>query len=142
MFSLEPFFNRDGIDELFDEIEVLRKLDHPNIVKYIETFENSQFLYIVMELCEGSELFEMIHKKVSDEGTFNESETADIMKKLLKAINHCHSYKIAHRDIKPENIMVSSDGVSTYFLVLTNICQQSMSKHVHIAAQTDRFWTI
>lgn len=131
MFSLEPFFNRDGIDELFDEIEVLRKLDHPNIVKYIETFENSQFLYIVMELCEGSELFEMIHKKVSDEGTFNESETADIMKKLLKAINHCHSYKIAHRDIKPENIMVSSDGVSTYFLVLqTFVNSQCLNMYI------------
>lgn len=44
-------------------------------------------------------------------GTFNESETAEIMKDLLLAISHCHSLKIAHRDIKPENIMISSDGV-------------------------------
>lgn len=44
------YFYRDGIDELFDEIEVLKSLDHPNIVKYIETFENQSFLYIVMEL--------------------------------------------------------------------------------------------
>lgn len=47
---------------------MLKSLDHPNIVKYIETFENDDFLYIVTELCEGGELYDYIHDKVSKEG--------------------------------------------------------------------------
>lgn len=41
---------------------------------------------------------------------FNESEACKIMKKLVKAINHCHALGVVHRDIKPENIMIGSDG--------------------------------
>lgn len=41
---------------------------------------------------------------------FNESEAATILKKLLRAINHCHAWKVVHRDIKPENIMIGKDG--------------------------------
>mmetsp|Transcript_37965 Transcript_37965/g.37464 ORF Transcript_37965/g.37464 Transcript_37965/m.37464 type:complete len:190 (+) Transcript_37965:68-637(+) len=98
------------VEEIFDEIAVLKNLDHPNIVKYIEMFENSDYLYIVTELCEGGELYSYIHDKVSKDGNFKESEAADIMKMLLMAIVHCHSYKIAHRDIKPENIMLNKEG--------------------------------
>lgn len=59
---------RGNIKEIFDEIEVLKSLDHPNVVKYIETFENSEYLYIVTELCEGEELYSYIHDKVSKDG--------------------------------------------------------------------------
>lgn len=99
------------IEQLIDEINILKGLDHPNIIKYYETYENNKYMYIVMEYCPGGELFDFIAQKGKDsEGTFKESEAAEIMKKLLKAINHCHSKKIAHRDIKPENIMMGVDG--------------------------------
>ena len=79
----------DDIDQLLDEINILRNLDHPNIIKYYETYENSKYMYIVMEYCPGGELFDVIAKKANDmEGSFNESEAAEIMTKLLKAINH------------------------------------------------------
>ena len=77
-------------------------LDHPNIIKYHETFESPKYIYIVMEYCEGGELFERITK--SNEN-FSEEMVASIMKKLFLAVNHCHAKKIAHRDLKPENIM-------------------------------------
>ena len=93
-----------------DEITILKNLDHPNIIKYFETYENNKYFYIVMEYCAGGELFDVIAKKAQKEGSFNESEAAEMMKKLLKAINHCHSQNIAHRDIKPENIMITEDG--------------------------------
>lgn len=82
-------------------------------MKYIETFENTDYLYIVTELCEGGELYSYIHDKVSRDGNFKESEAAEILQMLLKAIVHCHSYKIAHRDIKPENIMLNKEGHAT-----------------------------
>lgn len=98
------------IEQLMDEINILKSLDHPNIIKYYETYENNKYFYIVMEYWAGGELFEVIAKKAQKEGCFNESEAADMMTKLLKAINHCHSEGIAHRDIKPENIMITEDG--------------------------------
>lgn len=100
----------DDIDQLLDEISILKKLDHPNIIKYYETYENQKYMYIVMEYCSGGELFDVIASKAKREGNFNESEAAEMMAKLLKAVNHCHSMNIAHRDIKPENILITEDG--------------------------------
>eukprot|EP00345_Euplotes_harpa_P013076 CAMPEP_0168334530 /NCGR_PEP_ID=MMETSP0213-20121227/10329_1 /TAXON_ID=151035 /ORGANISM="Euplotes harpa, Strain FSP1.4" /LENGTH=114 /DNA_ID=CAMNT_0008339205 /DNA_START=13 /DNA_END=354 /DNA_ORIENTATION=+ len=46
----------EEIDQLLDEIEILKDLDHPNIIKYFEMYENNKFVYIVMEYCSGGEL--------------------------------------------------------------------------------------
>jgi calcium-dependent protein kinase len=89
-------------------VRILTKLDHPNIVKYYETYEDIKYMYLVMEYCPGGELFKRITQK--NESIFNESEAASIMKKLLRAINYCHSQGIVHRDIKAENIMYGKDG--------------------------------
>lgn len=90
------------IEEIKDEIKILQSLDHPNIIRYFETFENEKFLYLVMEYCEGGELFD---KLTQTDEPFTEQEAAQIMKKLFHAISHCHSNGITHRDLKPENIM-------------------------------------
>lgn len=91
------------------EIQILSTLDHPNIVKYYETYENDKFLYIVMEYCPGGDLFDLITKRSKGQ-LLKESLVAEILKDLLLAINHCHEHKIAHRDIKAENVMVGEDG--------------------------------
>lgn len=65
-------------------------------------------MYLVMEYCPGGELFDKI--AAQENQVFNESEAALIMKKLLRAINHCHAWGVTHRDIKPENIMYGQDG--------------------------------
>lgn len=54
---------RGNIDILKEEVNILTKLDHPNIVKYYETYDDHKFLYLVMEYCSGGELFEKIAKK-------------------------------------------------------------------------------
>ena len=61
-----------------------------------------------MEYCPGGEFFDKIASLENQH--FNESEAANIMQKILMAINHCHAWGITHRDIKPENIMYGSDG--------------------------------
>ena len=63
----------DQIDQIVDEVEILNKLDHPNIVKYFETYDDNKFLYLVMEYIDGCELFDMITKNVSTKFTEREA---------------------------------------------------------------------
>lgn len=106
-----------------NELDILRQVDHPNIIKYYETYNDGDYLHIVTELCTGGELFERIACK----GKFTESVAAKIMEKILTAISFLHNLGICHRDIKPENFMFSSSepdaeikiidfGLSTKFI--------------------------
>ena len=84
------------------EIDILRRIDHPNVVKVYEYFEDEKCFYIAMEFCMGGELFD----KIGDIQNLTEVSVCDIMRQLFSVIAHLHSKKIAHRDIKPENILL------------------------------------
>ncbi len=86
--------------ELKNEIDILKSLDHPNIVKPIETFSRKRQLFVVMELCSGGDLY--------TRDPYSEQEAANIIGKLLSAISYMHSRNITHRDLKFENIMFES----------------------------------
>ena len=90
-----------NLNNLICEIQVLAKLDHPNIVKYYETYDDEKNFNVVMELCEGGELFDRIVKKKR----LSEKDAAEILFKITHAISHCHSNNIVHRDLKAENIL-------------------------------------
>jgi len=97
--------SRKQMKEVQSEVEILEKLDHPNVVKLIEVFDDESKFYIVMELITGGELFEDIIKKQS----YSENVAAHVIAEALKGLQHMHSLGIVHRDIKPENLMLSSD---------------------------------
>ncbi|CAE8588222.1 unnamed protein product [Polarella glacialis] len=92
---------------LADEIKTMLALDHPNIIKLFQTFEDSKQIYLVMELCAGGELFDVIvaQDKVS------ESDAAIIMQQMFRAVNYMHEAGVCHRDIKPENFLFTQKGV-------------------------------
>ena len=81
--------------EIFNEINILRTLDHPNILKIFEFYSNKESYSIVTEICSGGELFQ----EIVDKGPFNESYSAYVMFQILSAINYCHNMKIVHRDL-------------------------------------------
>lgn len=89
------------------ELSVLQELDHPNIIRLYETFEDEKYFHLVMELCTGGDLLERIVVR----GVFHEDEAADLMKKLILAVNHMHCCFISHRDLKPENVLYAGDVV-------------------------------
>lgn len=95
---------RNGFDETVEDIKnemkVLKLLDHENILKFYEYFEDKRHFYIVTDFCRGGALYDEIHSR----GKFPEMDAAVLVKSLLKALSHCHKNNIVHRDLKPENI--------------------------------------
>lgn len=89
-----------------DEVKIMKELEHPNIVRLYETFEDEAFVYLVMELCEGGELFD----RIISVGFFGEREAAKIVRQMLGALVYLHNRGICHRDLKPENFLLGSSG--------------------------------
>lgn len=88
------------------EINILAKMDHPNIIKLYEVFEDKRYVYLIMEECTGGELFDRIIDKLQNDTIFTEREAAKIFKQMILAIAYCHKQGICHRDLKPENLLL------------------------------------
>ena len=88
------------------EVAALRTLNHPNIVKIKDFFEDQDNFYLVEELCRGKSLLEYINERFQAFTDFSESEIQQIFRQLLSAVKYMHLKKIAHRDLKPENIII------------------------------------
>ena len=86
------------------EIQILFALDHPNVIKLYEVFEDHKYFYLVTEYCSGGELFDRILAM----GRYSEVEASRLMQKILLAANNLHQNNVCHRDLKPENFMFES----------------------------------
>ncbi|MCQ2819288.1 MAG: protein kinase [archaeon] len=106
--------NEGDEKELMDEVNTLKCLDHPNIMKIYEYFNTKECFYIVSELCSGGDLFDKIQNQ-----PLKEDQSAYVMRQLLSAVNFCHENNIIHRDLKPENIMIESEkeNMKDYFII-------------------------
>lgn len=95
-----------------NEIEILRTLDHPNIVRMFEYFEDSQAFYILFERISGGDLQEAIKRCRAG---LPEKQVARYIRQVLMAVNYCHSLPqpVVHRDLKPGNIMLVSKRSSS-----------------------------
>jgi calcium-dependent protein kinase len=106
--------------ELVNEIQIMKMLDHPGVIRLIETFEEKRRLYLVMELCVGGDLYSR---------TYNEVAAKNVAKKLLSAIAYCHSRSIIHRDLKFENILYVNNELDSELKIidfgLSRVCDQS-----------------
>mmetsp|Transcript_13688 Transcript_13688/g.36913 ORF Transcript_13688/g.36913 Transcript_13688/m.36913 type:complete len:537 (-) Transcript_13688:182-1792(-) len=94
-------------ERLASEVAVMKELDHPNLVKVLEVYEDTQFLHLVMEICSGGELFD----RIIAERRFTERGAAVVMRQVLSATCHMHAASICHRDLKPENLMLRDRDV-------------------------------
>ncbi|XP_013978376.2 serine/threonine-protein kinase Nek1 isoform X7 [Salmo salar] len=90
------------------EVAVLANMSHPNIVQYKESFEECGCLYIVMDYCEGGDLFKTINSQKGVQ--FPEEQILDWLVQICLALKHVHDRKILHRDIKSQNIFLTKDG--------------------------------
>jgi len=85
------------------EIDIMKKLQHPNIIQLMEVIDTPDTLYLVLEFASGGELFDAIVNK----GSYSESDAVRIIKQILEAILYVHNHGIAHRDLKPENLLLT-----------------------------------
>uniref|UniRef100_A0A8C7KDJ5 non-specific serine/threonine protein kinase n=1 Tax=Oncorhynchus kisutch TaxID=8019 RepID=A0A8C7KDJ5_ONCKI len=88
------------------EIDIMRGLEHPNIVLLLDSFETEREVVVVTEYAEG-ELFQILE----DDGNLPESQVRDIACQLVSALYYLHSHRILHRDMKPQNILLGKGGV-------------------------------
>jgi len=100
-------------DSLENEIKVLRRLDHPNVVKLLEAYESKSYVYLVMELVTGGELFDRIVEK----GSYTEKDAADLIKQVMSAVHYMHESGVVHRDLKPENLLYHSPDEDSKIMI-------------------------
>lgn len=97
---LTLFMQEDMVE---NEVKILRRLDHPNIIKLIAEQDTKPMLYLVVEYVRGGDLFDAI--TVAQK--FSEDQAALMISHLVSALAYLHNLNVVHRDVKPENLLVS-----------------------------------
>jgi len=93
-----------NVEKFKEEIRIMTAMDHPNIIKMYEAFEDKVKVYLVMELCTGGELFD----RIIELGHFTEVQAAIVMQQMLRAVYYMHMNRFCHRDLKPENFLFAT----------------------------------
>ncbi|GAM19693.1 hypothetical protein SAMD00019534_028680 [Acytostelium subglobosum LB1] len=94
------------------EIQIMKKLKHKNIIQLIEVFDSPEYLYLVLELVRGGELFDRIVGK----GQYSEKDACNLVRQIVSAVEYMHQHGVCHRDLKPENLLCSAEDEPEQFV--------------------------
>lgn len=100
-------FSKADMEDVRREVQIMHHLNgHPNIIKVESAFEDEDHVHIVMEACQGGELFDSI----TERGHYSEVDAAALIRTIVGVVAHCHNMNVIHRDLKPENFLLSEKG--------------------------------
>ncbi|CAJ0565199.1 unnamed protein product, partial [Mesorhabditis spiculigera] len=96
-----------------NELHILSRLQHPNVIRLEEVFKSSSRLFIVLELASGGEMYDRVVSK----GRYSEQEARQALKMLLAGLAYLHSIRVTHRDLKPENLLYADTRPEARLLI-------------------------
>ncbi|CAK79730.1 unnamed protein product (macronuclear) [Paramecium tetraurelia] len=113
-------------ERLLSEITIMELLDHPNILRVFETFEDEENLYMILEICQGGDVFD----KVLEKGNLSIDEAFKVYIQYMRAVNYYQGFKIVHsRDLKPENFLFQKkDDLNTLIVIDFGIAKRGVDK--------------
>jgi len=109
-FIEKKYVDKTDLVLLGREIDIMKKVNHPNVLKLQEVYETDETIALVMELVDGGELF----YKIVEKGNYSEKDAVKIVRQMVQGVEYLHSQGIAHRDLKPENLLCSMDNREEY----------------------------
>jgi len=124
-FIEKKFVDKQDLMLLAREIDIMKRVDHPNVLKLKEVFETDDTIALVMELVTGGELF----YKIVEKGSYSEKDAANIVAQMINGVDYLHDKGIAHRDLKPENLLCSGEINPSYKPFRVVIADFGLSKN-------------
>ena len=99
--------SKDDEERVEREIEILKKVNHINVIKTMKIIKDKEKIYIIMEFCEKGELF----NHIVEEQKLEEDEAAYFYYQLINGLECIHYHRVVHRDLKPENLLISKENI-------------------------------
>ncbi|CAN0213342.1 unnamed protein product, partial [Ectocarpus fasciculatus] len=125
--------NSLAMGQLRSELDLIRRLDHPNIVRLQEVFETEDSLFLVMDLCTGGDM--MTRWERNRRLRYSEDEAALTVKKIVNAVRYCHKRHVVHRDLKLENLLWEHPGENAEPQVFDEIFHQDVGSLYYVAPE-------
>ena len=114
------------------EVDIMKRLHHPNIIQFVAVYEDTDHLMMIMEYCPGLELFDVILQR----RFFQEEDAKPIFAQVARALFYLHSLNILHRDVKPENVLISNTPDPKTGALVAKLLDFGLSKNAGTGAHT------
>lgn len=126
IISLDSFNREVTIDDINNEINIISKCHHKNVLKYYTSFTSDKELWVVMPLMSAGSLNKIMKTKAKN-GIKDETLISAILIQIIEGLTYFHNKQLMHRDIKAENILVNENGQ----MVISNFGLTTTIKHTH-----------
>ncbi len=110
IIKIYDIMDKETVQKCLKEVDLLKKVSHPNIVKYYDSFITNNELFIAIEWADKGDVKKLIKKFKQEGDLIEESHIIKYTKEIAGALQHMHNQRVIHRDLKPANILIFSDG--------------------------------